>query len=628
MKLYLRMLRFLQPHVKLLALSGLLSLFFIFFNSASLWLMATFVQALFVQPAGSGPGAAGLVQRTLSDSSLNTRIKEYIAGLITQDSPSDTLKMVCFILFGCLLLKNLVDYANGLLIGLLELRVVNDIRNRIYEHLHRLPMKFFDSNRSGELTSISINDVGYINAMLRSSFEKLLLTPLELLSFLTMLIIISWKLTLYSLIVVPVISILVIQIGASIRRKSRRIFAQIAGVINLLQEVTGAMRIVKAFAMEEYEIKRFHQENDKFLRLSFRQRQLNALSSPLNEVLGASVVIFLLWYGGTQVLAGKGLSPEDFVRFIILLLSMFAPLKTLSGLNNTIQAGMAAGERVIGLLDTEAEIVDKPNAVALTGFHRRLELCEVSFRYAPDAPLVLKHIKLEINKGAVVAFVGHSGAGKSTLVDLVPRFYEVSSGAVRIDGHDIRDVKLNSLRRLMGIVTQESILFNDTVRANIGYGLTGVKDGEIIDAAKVANAWEFIERMEQGLDTVIGERGVKLSGGQRQRLSIARAVLKNPPILILDEATSALDSESEKLVQEAINALMEHRTVLVIAHRLSTIVHADKIVVLKDGEILETGRHEELMRRNGYYRHLYKIQFDSAARGAAQVQDEEAFAKS
>lgn len=611
MKLYLRMLRFLQPHVSLIAAASLLSLLYIFFNTASLWLMASFIDALFSPKTA---GAIALAQRAMGDGSVNARIKQYVADLIIQESPPETLKVVCLVLLACLALKNVVEYAKNLMLGLVELRVVNDIRNRIYEHLHCLPMKFFDSKKSGELTSISINDVGVINATLRSSFERVIMTPIEIVFFLVMLFIISLWLTLYSLIVIPVIAVVVVQIGASIRRKSRRIYAQIAGVIHLLQEVTGAMRIVKAFAMEDYEIKRYRQENRKYLRLSFRQRKLNALSSPLNEMLGASVVIFLLWYGGKQVLGGQGLSAEDFVRFVILLLSMFAPLKALSGLNNTIQAGMAAGERVFELLDTPPEIVDKPHAIALTGFTSRIEFKDVSFSYEDGGPFVLRRINLNIKKGEIVAFVGHSGAGKTTLVDLVPRFYEVSAGAVLIDGHDLRDVKLASLRRLMGIVTQESILFNDTVRANIGYGLAEVTDAQIIHASQVANAWEFIQRMEHGLDTIIGERGVKLSGGQRQRLSIARAVLKNPPILILDEATSALDSESEKLVQEALNSLMANRTVLVIAHRLSTIVNADKIVALKDGDICETGRHEELLRRKGYYRHLYKIQFDNDAR--------------
>lgn len=614
MRLYLRMLGFLRPSWHLVAGVIALSVFYVFFNSASLWLSATFIDLLFnpktaataVEQVGGGHGA-----------SINAQIKDVVASLLLRETKAETLKVVCLVLLFSFFAKNLLDYFKKLLIGLIELRVITDIRNKIYAHLHRLPMKYFDARRSGEFTSISTNDVGVINDMVRSSFEKVVMTPLEVFTLLTILFIISWQLTLYVLILVPLIAVLVVKIGASIRRKSRRIYAKIADVINHLQETVSAIRIVKAFAMEEKEIARFREENRKFFKLAFRQRKLGALSSPLNEVLGASVGIFLLWYGGSQVLQGQGLTAEDFIRFIVVMFSIFAPLKTLSGLNNTIQAGMAAGERVFDILDTKPEIFDKPGAVELHRFEKSIILRDVSFRYDNDLPLVLKNISLEVEKGEVVAFVGHSGAGKTTLVDLIPRFYDVTSGQILIDDRDIRDVKVHSLRRLMGIVTQEAILFNDTVRANIGYGLENVPDEIVIRAAQVANAWEFIQKMKKGLDTVIGERGVKLSGGERQRLSIARAVLKNPPILILDEATSALDSESERLVQDALNRLMAHRTVMVIAHRLSTVINADKIVALRHGEIVEMGTHAALMQQGGYYRQLYEIQFGNEKAAAA-----------
>jgi subfamily B ATP-binding cassette protein MsbA len=365
---------------------------------------------------------------------------------------------------------------------------------------------------------------------------------------------------------------------------------------------------VKAFSNENREMDKFHQATYRHYKNLFRANKLKFATSPINEVLLVLILVFLLWYGGNMVFSQSGLKAEDFVRFLLFLFTMFQPIKAFSGINNTLQTGMAAAERVFAIIESETEKYDSPGAVDVSDFHKKIEFKDVSFKYNDESEHVLDNINLTINRGEMVALVGLSGSGKTTLVNLVPRFYEISDGTIEIDSQDIRNLKLKSLRRLMGIVTQESVLFNDTIRTNIAYGLDNVSDDKIIEASRSANAWEFIEKTENGLDTHIGERGVRLSGGQKQRLSIARAILKNPPILILDEATSSLDTESERLVQEAVDKLLQSRTVLVIAHRLSTIKNATKIVVLNESKIESIGNHEELYQNSRVYKNLYDNQ--------------------
>ncbi|KAA3619703.1 MAG: ABC transporter ATP-binding protein [Calditrichaeota bacterium] len=622
MKNYFRFLAFLKPQKYWIFSAFILTVLYILFNSSALYITGTFVKTIFT-PAPVAQTEAQIPEGTSAQAeqspvsvddlipklSLKDKVKNVVASYVESDDKTETLKRICIILLVTFTLKNFMAYGKRVITGLIEFRVVNDIRETVYNHIHQLSMSFFDNTKSGEITSITFNDVGSIKNMLRMSFEKIFLVPLEIIAYLSWLVILSWKLTLYIFIIIPLIAIVITQIGSSIRRKSKRIFAQVAEVLNLLTENLSAIRIVKAFATENYEIARFKKENEKYYKLSLRQRKLSSLTSPLNEAIGAYIAVLLLWFGGREVVQGQGLEADDFMQYIIFLFMMFAPLRELSGLNNTIQIGLGAGDRIIKLLDTKPQIFDKPDAREITTFEDGIALKNMVFTYKKDLAPALDNINLSIQKGQMVAFVGHSGAGKTTLVNLIPRFYDVTSGSISIDGIDLRDLKMQSLRRMMGIVTQESILFNDTVRVNISYGVENASEGAIIKAAKIANAWEFIETLENGLDTVVGERGVMLSGGQRQRLSIARAILKNPPILILDEATSALDTESEKLVQAALNSLMENRTVLVIAHRLSTIIKADKIIVLKDGRIVETGKHDELLAKGGVYSRLYELQF-------------------
>jgi subfamily B ATP-binding cassette protein MsbA len=454
-----------------------------------------------------------------------------------------------------------------------------------------------------------MNDVNVMQDAFTTTFQKLLVEPLNILFFGTILFIIDWKLSLVALLTLPLAGFLYVSVGVSIRRKSKRIQEKIASIMHILTEVLYSIRVIKAFVTKRYEIQKFEKEGNRYFHLLFRRAKLDNLATPINEIIGVLIGVVLLWYGGMQVIQTETLTSEDFLRFILVLFAMLAPIKTLGTVNITIQNSLAAAERVFNILDLKPDINDKPDAKEIESFSEEIRFDNVSFDYGEESAPVLKNVSFSISKGSVVALVGASGAGKSTIADLIPRFYDTTSGYVKIDGEDIREIKLESLRRMMGIVSQEIILFNDTVKQNIAYGQEEIKDSNIISAAKAANAMGFIEELPNGLDTIIGERGVKISGGQKQRLSIARAIIKNPPLLILDEATSSLDTESEKLVQEALKELMIGRTVLVIAHRLSTVQSADKIIVLERGRIVEEGSHKELLSLNGKYAEFYDVQF-------------------
>jgi len=593
-------------HWPYLLLSTLAALVYVLLNSASIWLTASLINNILMD-----------FQQLLTDHSqltgketltLNEKLKYWTNGLILRETPHETLKILCISIMVVFLTKNVFLYMKNFFMTLVQFHLITELRNRLYKHFNALSFSYFDQKKSGELTSIVINDVANLRRALGSSFHQLLVEPINLLAFILLLFVISWKLALLSIIILPIAGLTILSIGRSIRRKSKRTAAMIAGITNIITETLSSIRVVKAFAMEGYEVQRFFKETHHYFQLILRKAKLRLLASPITETLGVMIGVLLLWVGGLEVLSGEGLTPEDFLRFILLLFAMMDPLRKLSKVNVALQTGAASAERVFSILDTPPTIVDKADAVKIDSFKEKIRFKNVSFRYESDDK-VLKDISFEIKKGSIVALVGSSGAGKSTLADLIPRFYDVNNGGITIDGHDVRNLSLNSLRRLMGVVTQETILFNDTVRANIAYGQKDVNDEQVIPAAKAANALEFINDLSEGFDTVIGEKGVKLSGGQRQRLAIARAIMKNPPILILDEATSALDTESERLVQKALETLMANRTVLVIAHRLSTVKNANKIILLDKGEIKEVGTHNELMEKEGLYSNLYNIQF-------------------
>jgi len=590
-----------------LLLSTLAALVYVALNSASIWLIASLINNIVMDFEQLLADHTRLAEQGAL--SLNEKLKFWSNGLILRDTAQDTLKVLCLTIMVVFLAKNVFLYLKNISMTLVQYHLITEMRNRLYKHFNSQSLSYFHQKKSGELTSIIINDVANLRRALGTSFHQLLVEPINLLAFTVLLFIINWKLALISIVIVPISGITIMTIGRSIRRKSRRTAAMIAGITNIITETFSSIRVVKAFAMEGYEVQRFFKETHKYFKLILRRAKLRLLASPITETLGVMMGVLLLWVGGMEVLSGKGLTPEDFLRFILLLFAMMDPLRKLSNVNVELQAGAASAERIFAILETPPTIVDELDAVKIDTFKDKIQLNDVSFKYESD-DTVLKNISFEIKKGSTVALVGSSGAGKSTLADLIPRFYDVNQGAIEIDGQDIRYVTLNSLRRLMGIVTQETILFNDTVKANIAYGQKDVDDEKVIAAAKAANALEFIEELPKGLDTVIGEKGVKLSGGQRQRLAIARAIMKNPPILILDEATSALDTESERLVQEALETLMTDRTVLVIAHRLSTVTNADKIIVMEKGLIKEMGTHDELIQKNGLYSNLYNIQFN------------------
>ena len=594
-------------HWPYLLLSTLASLIYVVLNSASIWLTASLINNIlmdFQQLVADHSQLTG--ENSLT---LNEKLKFWTDGFILRGTPQETLKVLCLTIMVVFLTKNIFLYMKNYFMTVVQFHLITEMRNRLYKHFNALSLSYFDQKKSGELTSIIINDVANLRRALGTSFHQLLVEPINLLAFIILLFIISWKLALLSIVILPIAGLTILSIGRSIRRKSKRTAAMIAGITNIITETLSSIRVVKAFAMEGYEVQRFFKETHHYFQLILRRAKLRLLASPITETLGVMIGVLLLWVGGIEVLSGEGLTPEDFLRFILLLFAMMDPLRKLSKVNVSLQAGAASAERIFSILDTEPNIVDKTDSVKINSFEKQIMFNNVSFKYEFD-DTVLKDISFEIEKGSVVALVGSSGAGKSTLADLIPRFYDVDKGGITIDGHDIRDLSLNSLRRLMGIVTQETILFNDTVRANIAYGQIDVNDEQVIPAAKAANALEFINELSEGFDTVIGEKGVKLSGGQRQRLAIARAIMKNPPILILDEATSALDTESDRLVHKALETLMVDRTVLVIAHRLSTVTNADKIILLDKGEIKEMGTHNELMEKKGLYSNLYNIQFN------------------
>jgi len=519
---------------------------------------------------------------------------------------AETLKFLSIVVFLVFTIKALTEWGHAYLMSYVGQRIVAHLRQQLYDHLQRLPLSFFDRMPTGLLMSRVTNDVNLVQGAVSNALTGLLKDPLTLVGLLAVMFIREWQLSLISMVVLPFAFFPVVKFGRMLRRISTKSQESMGDISVILHETISGSRIVKAFGMEEYEKERFSRENIRYFRYLMKSVMVRALSSPMMEFLGGIAIVVVILYGGYRVIEGVS-TPGEFFSFLGALLLLYEPIKRLSRVNNVVQEGIAAATRIYDILDTSPGIQDQPDAIDLTPIQRELELRNVQFRY--DNEPVLKDINLKVSAGEVIAIVGVSGAGKSTLVDLIPRFYEVSDGAVLIDGINVRNVTMDSLRNQIGIVTQQTILFNDTVRNNIAYGDINKSDGEITAAAKAANGYDFIMKMDQGFDTSIGEQGARLSGGERQRLCIARALLKNAPILILDEATSSLDSEAELEVQKALENLMAGRTTLVIAHRLSTIQNADRIVVISDGRILEEGRHDELMECDGEYCRLYDMQF-------------------
>ncbi|HXG19176.1 MAG TPA: lipid A export permease/ATP-binding protein MsbA [Methylomirabilota bacterium] len=519
------------------------------------------------------------------------------------------LALLPWVIVGTFVFRGLVNFGSAYLIEYVGQRIVADLRNALNSHLQALPLSFFHRTPTGTILSRVTNDTTLVREALTQSSASMMKDATTLFALVVVAFMKDWFLALLAFIVFPVTILPLMGVYKKVRSSSRRGQGSLGNLTALLQETIQGNRVVKAFGMEEYERERFAAENSRLFRHSMRAGRMRAFVPPMVELVAACGIAAVVWYGGASVISGER-TQGAFVAFLTAMMLLYEPFKHLTRTNAAIQNGLAAAERLFEVLDERSDVVDRPHAKHLTGLRYGLRFEDVWFRYQDD--WVLQHINLEIRAGEVVALVGPSGGGKSTLADLIPRFYDVRKGRITIDGVDIREVTVQSLRAQIAVVTQFTFLFNDTVRNNIAYGMPNRPGDEVIAAAQAANAHEFIMALPQGYDTVIGELGVRLSGGQRQRLAIARALLKNAPILILDEATSSLDTESERLVQAAIEQLMTGRTVLVIAHRLSTIQRADRILVLSDGKIIEEGRHDELLARNTQYRKLYDLQFQDA----------------
>ena len=606
-KSHIRLFKIISAYWPLLVLSIIAAIFFVVFNSASIWITATMINNVLID--FNDMVAENVRLMNLENSSANDKLKLFSNQLLLKDSAIETMSAVCIALVVVFGIKNIALYMKNITVSVVQFRLITDLRNKLYDHLHYLSLSYFNKNKSGELTSILVSDVDNMRGALSTSFQKLFVEPINIMAFLTLLFIISPKLTAIAIVVVPISGVIIFGIAQSIRRRAARSQAKLAGITSIIAETLSSIRIVKAFVMKNYELRRFYAQTKKYYELMLSKDRLRLLSSPITETVGASIAALLLFIGARDVLVTQSISSEDFIRFILLLFSVLGPIKSLGNVFNELQNGLASADRVFSILDIKSDINDIENAVELNQFENHIVFKDVSFHYDQSSQEVLKNVDFSIKSGQILALVGPSGAGKSTLVDLIPRFYDVTDGAINIDGKNIKDVKLDSLRSLMGIVTQETFLFDDSVKANIAYGLDSISDDIIKKAAIAANANEFIKELPEGYDTIIGERGVKLSGGQRQRIAIARAIVKNPPILILDEATSSLDTESEKIVQNAIEKLMHNRTVIVIAHRLSTVHNADKIIVLDKGLIIDMGTHEELINKDGIYKQLHNLQF-------------------
>ena len=530
------------------------------------------------------------------------------------------LFLLPFVIIAIFLLKGIFNYLQSYLMNFVGLRVVADLRARLYDHLQTLSLSFFNKTPTGVLISRITNDVNLIQASVSNVITGVLKDVFTIISLIIVVFYQNWKLAIIAVIVFPLATLPITEFGKRLRKFSRRSQEQMGSITTFLHETITGNRIVKAFSMEEYEKRRFAADNDRFFRTVFKRARIRALSHPLMELIGGVGVACVIWVGGYSVIRGE-MTPGTFFSFMAALFMLYNPIRDLNKVNLEFQEGLAAATRVFELLDTLPDIKDNAGAFPLLPISKGIDFRDVTFKY--DGEPVLKNISFQVRPGEVIAIVGMSGAGKTSLVNLLPRFYDIAEGQILFDGCDIRKVTIQSLRGQIGLVTQQTILFNDTVRNNIAYGSQERPDQEMIEAAKAANAHDFIMRLDQGYDTWIGEQGAKLSGGERQRLSIARALLKNAPILILDEATSSLDSDSEAEVQKALDRLMENRTVFVIAHRLSTIRNADRILVLSSGELVEEGTHDELMARQGEYHRLHELQFKSNDADTHKGQEED-----
>lgn len=608
MNTYLRILSYARPYRRYFPIYVIYTLLAIIFGLLNFTLLKPLFDVIFEQV---GPGDMGKYL-TKPDFSFSVAyfldlFNHFFLQISETYGKFGTLLYVCIIIVISVFLANLFTYLSGVVLAKVRAEVIKKMRMNIFEQVTKMHIGYFSNERKGDLMSKMTNDIQEVENSIVQSLRVVFKEPVTIILYFSVLFFMSVKLTLFTIILIPVSGAIIGGITRRLKKNAIESQESLGRIVNILDETIGGMRVIKAFGAQKYIRDKFDSETDFYSDVNISMARKNELASPISQFLGVSVVAGILVYGGSLVLSNNSdLGASDFITYIIIFTQVLNPAKEISRAASSIQRGLASAERIFEVVDTPSNIqnIDKP--IEINGFQEVIVFDQVSFSYEKDQ--ILKDISFKLEKGKTIALVGPSGGGKSTLADLVPRFYDPSGGSITLDGRELRTIEIESLRKQMGIVTQESILFNDTVFNNIAFGLDGISEEKVIEAATIANAHEFIVQLENGYHTSIGERGSKLSGGQRQRLSIARAVLKNPPILILDEATSALDSQSEKLVQEALTNLMSNRTTLVIAHRLSTIQHADEILVIKNGQIVQQGSHQQLIEEDGLYKKLSTMQ--------------------
>lgn len=609
MKEFWKILRkYVRPYSKYLSWSVLLNMLSAIFNVFSFSLVIPMLQILFkINEAVYTFIPWGAEGFSFKEKLVNNAYY-WVTQLVESAGASTTLLFLCIALSVMTLLKTACYFGSSAVMIPIRTGVLRDMRMQLYKKILSLPLGFFSQERRGDIIARMTGDVSEVESSIMSSLDMLIKNPVLIIFYFATLIFISWQLTLFTLIVVPVLAWIMGVIGKQLKRKSLQVQEMWSDTMSQVEETLGGLRVIKAFVAEKKMTNRFGDTTDSLRSKSAKVATRQALAHPMSEFLGTVLIAIVLWFGGTLILGDKApIDASTFIFYMVILYSILNPLKDFSKATYAIPKGLASMERIDRILDAVNPIADAADAKDTQGFNSDITFENVDFSYE-DGKQILKNINFSVSKGKSVAIVGESGAGKSTLVDMIPRFYDVTGGSVKIDGVDIRNIKMSSLRSLIGYVNQEPILFNDTIFNNIAFGVKNATMEQVVEAAKIANAHEFIMEKEEGYNTNIGDRGMKLSGGQRQRISIARAILKNPPILILDEATASLDTESERLVQEALDRLMSSRTTIAIAHRLSTIKASDQILVMKEGHIVERGRHEDLIAQNGYYKKLNDMQ--------------------
>ena len=616
MKTYLRILKYVTPYWKHLIISIVCTVLYAMLNGMSVYLTIPLLDTLFQESSkpqtSTQTSTVSNVSHLLPDWVIKVKddVVHTFDNFVFSGDKLDALFKICLLVLFTFVLKNVFGYLQAYYLSYVEQGSMKALRDSAYKHLHQLPMSYFKQERVGNLISRLTNDVNVVQTSISAAFLNLIREPLTIIVFIGIALSISWQLTLLAFVILPFSMFIIAWIGLKLRKHSSRIQAKMADITSILQETISGVKIVKAFGMENYENKKFIDETNNYFKMMLRIVRIRNASSPITEILSVLVGAIIIYYGGVLVLQYNTLKASEFLGFLFAIFQLMPPIKELSTVNNRIQESSAAGDRIFEILDTNPNIKDKPDAVQVDKFNNTIEFSHLNFQYEDSEELVLDDINFKVNKGEIIALVGPSGGGKSTLVDLIPRFYDPIEGKILIDGIDIKDIKIKNLRSLMGIVTQETFLFNESIKNNIAYGLGDYPIEKIIEAAKTANAHNFIVDLPDGYETIIGERGLKISGGQRQRISIARAIVKNPEIMIFDEATSALDNESELLVQEAIERMMKNRTTFVIAHRLSTIRNATRILVIDKGKIIQIGTHDDLIQdTDGLYFKFYEMQF-------------------